>query len=145
MSNANSIICPLLGFSIVQHAAVRKPDIVLVPPHSPAGLKLTLCYTWSFSCFLTCALHAEGLVKHCWIKSDTSSCVHVWAMLSCAHFINAMLCYAVLCCAVLCWAVLCCAVLCYAFMLCFNATCNARKINTIAPADACRQQSLELT
>ena len=62
VSNATSIICPLLGFGIIQHAAMRKPDIVPVPPHTSAA---TSALAFSVT-------HAQGVVIHCFIQGSSN-------------------------------------------------------------------------
>jgi hypothetical protein len=53
--DAYAVVCKLTDLLLIQHAAMRKPAVILVPPHLPAPQPRTLyVFRLLFDCLFVC-------------------------------------------------------------------------------------------
>ncbi len=67
MRDTDAMLCPLLGLSTVQVAAMRKPHVILVPPNLPVQTHTQLpscllihCFAGVFCCCRPAAVSCPG-------------------------------------------------------------------------------------
>lgn len=76
--NANVVVGKLLGLCLVQHAAVSKPDIALVPAHIPADMQPALMLlngTCGIGAVLLPAM--SSYLKACLFSQDVNKTIHL--------------------------------------------------------------------